>query len=54
VREAIDRGVPLDELKPGNKVTAQIRKLILSTLPSKVDSPAKAPLLSKLKLATSR
>lgn len=54
VREAIDRGVPLDELKPGNKVTAQIRKLILSNLPSKVDSPAKAPLLSKLKLAASR
>jgi pilus assembly protein CpaE len=36
VREAIDRGVPLDEVKPGNKITAQIRKLVL-------DQPAKAP-----------
>ena len=29
VREAIDRGVPLDEVKPGNKITLQLRKLIL-------------------------
>src|SRR5712692_6060504 len=29
VREAIDRGVPLDEIKPGNKITLQIKKLIL-------------------------
>src|SRR3954471_20130112 len=29
VREAIDRGVPLDEIKPGNKITAQLRKLIV-------------------------
>jgi pilus assembly protein CpaE len=29
VREAIDRGVPLDEVKPGNKITMQLRKLIL-------------------------
>jgi pilus assembly protein CpaE len=28
VREAIDRGVPLDEIKPSNKITAQLRKLI--------------------------
>ncbi len=28
VREAIDRGVPLDEVKPGNKITLQIKKLI--------------------------
>ena len=25
VREAIDRGVPLDEVKPGNKITASSR-----------------------------
>ena len=36
VREAIDRGVPLDEVKPGNKVTAQLKKLV-------VDSAAKKP-----------
>ena len=28
VREAIDRGVPLEEIKPSNKITAQLRKLI--------------------------
>ena len=26
VREAIDRGVPLDEVKPGNKITAQLQE----------------------------
>jgi pilus assembly protein CpaE len=29
VREAIDRGVPLEEIKPGNKITIQLKKLIL-------------------------
>jgi pilus assembly protein CpaE len=29
VREAIDRGVPLDEIKPGNKITLQLKKLIV-------------------------
>jgi pilus assembly protein CpaE len=29
VREAIDRGMPLDELKPGNKITAQLKKFVL-------------------------
>jgi pilus assembly protein CpaE len=29
VREAIDRGVPLDDVRPGNKVTAQLKKLVL-------------------------
>src|SRR5215467_9284753 len=29
VREAIDRGVPLDEVKPGNKITAELKKLVL-------------------------
>jgi pilus assembly protein CpaE len=28
VREAIDRGVPLEEVKPGNKITQELRKLI--------------------------
>jgi pilus assembly protein CpaE len=28
VREAIDRGVTLEEVKPGNKITTQLRKLI--------------------------
>ena len=29
VREAIDRGVPLEEVRPGNKITLQLRKVIL-------------------------
>ena len=31
VREAIDRGVPLDEVKPGNKITRELKKLIAPT-----------------------
>jgi len=30
VREAIDRGVPLDEIKPGNKISRELRKLIFA------------------------
>jgi pilus assembly protein CpaE len=29
VREAIDRGVPLEEIKPRNAITAELRKLVL-------------------------
>ena len=29
VREAIDRGVPLDEVRPGNKITLQLKKIVL-------------------------
>ena len=29
VREAIDRGIPLDEIKPGNKITSQLKKVML-------------------------
>jgi pilus assembly protein CpaE len=29
VREAIDRGVPLEEIKPGNKITLQLKKLVV-------------------------
>ncbi len=50
VREAIDRGVPLDDVKPGNKVTAELKKLVLED----IDKPAAgmaAPLLKKFKLA---
>jgi pilus assembly protein CpaE len=40
VREAIDRGVPLDEVKPGNNVTAQLKKIIL---PHSAKSGKKTP-----------
>jgi pilus assembly protein CpaE len=29
VREAIDRGIPLEEVKPGNQITAELKKLII-------------------------
>jgi pilus assembly protein CpaE len=29
VREAIDRGVPIEEVKPGNKITQELRKLVM-------------------------
>jgi pilus assembly protein CpaE len=52
VREAIDRGVPLDEVKPGNKISLQLKKLIVPQTPA---NPAKAaPLVKKLKLSLAR
>jgi pilus assembly protein CpaE len=52
VREAIDRGVPLDEVKPGNKITLTLKKLILPPM-----RPAAAPsggLARRLRLSWAR
>jgi pilus assembly protein CpaE len=46
VREAIDRGVPLDEVKAGNKITAALKKLVLNAGAGKP-----ASLMQKLKLS---
>ncbi len=55
VREAIDRGVPLDEVKPGNKITVQLKKLLLEGDADKPASEAKpASMMQKLKLAAAR
>ena len=52
VREAIDRGVPLDEVKPGNKITAELKKLVLDPAIVKTPSEGQAmPLMKKLKLS---
>jgi pilus assembly protein CpaE len=51
VREAIDRGVPVDEVKPGNKITAELKKIVLGDI--KPDAKS-APLMQKLKLAVAR
>jgi pilus assembly protein CpaE len=52
VREAIDRGVPLDEVKPGNRVSQELKKIIL---PQTVKAAAAAQgLAGKLKLALAR
>ena len=42
VREAIDRGVPLDEVKPGNKITAQLKKLMLDAARRQAEAGEKA------------
>ncbi len=53
VREAIDRGVPLDEVKPGNKITTQLKRLVL---PSGAAKPGKeiAGTGKKLRLSPAR
>jgi pilus assembly protein CpaE len=53
VREAIDRGVPLDEVKPGNKITLQLKKLILPQGSGKPAGTAGA-LAKKFKLSWAR
>jgi pilus assembly protein CpaE len=51
VREAIDRGVPLDEVKPGNRITAELKKLVLDSPASKSAGDGQPmPFLKKLKL----
>ncbi len=55
VREAIDRGVPLDEVRPGNKITAQIKKLVLDPAGAKTVPETKpAQLMQKLKLSIAK
>jgi pilus assembly protein CpaE len=53
VREAIDRGVPLDEVKKGNKITAQLRKIVLPQVAAKPAKDAEAG-AKKLKLSWAR
>jgi pilus assembly protein CpaE len=53
VREAIDRGIPLDEVKPSNKITLQLRKLVLPQPAAKAASQD-GGLAKKLKLAFAR
>jgi pilus assembly protein CpaE len=50
VREAIDRGVPLDEVKPGNKITAELKKLVLDSPSKSAGESSPVPFLKKLKL----
>ncbi len=53
VREAIDRGVPLDSVKAGNQITLQLKKLIAPPAAKSASSPV-APLAKKLKLSLAR
>jgi pilus assembly protein CpaE len=52
VREAIDRGVPLDEVKPGNKISQQLKKLILPQATGKTGQVG--AVARKLKLSWAR
>ncbi len=55
VREAIDRGVPLDDVKAGNKITLQLKKLIApSAPPDKSGESAGSPLRKKLGFSWAR
>ena len=54
VREAIDRGVPLESVKPGNKITLQLKKLIEPPAAANPASSLVAPLTNKLKLSLAR
>ena len=54
VREAIDRGVPLESVKPGNKITLQLKKLIAPPAAAKPASSPDASLTKKLKLSLAR
>ena len=47
VREAIDRGIPLEEVKPGNNVSVAMKKLILPQTALKAAKKEKAPAESR-------
>jgi pilus assembly protein CpaE len=51
VREAIDRGVPLDEVKPGNRLTVQLKKLMVDAAAGKPAQEKAAPVANKFKLS---
>ena len=51
VREAIDRGVPLDDIKPGNNITRQIKKLVLPQTENAPTFVKSMPFLKKLRLS---
>jgi pilus assembly protein CpaE len=54
VREAIDRGVPIDEVKPGNRITWTLKKLVLAQAAAKGPAPADGGAPNKIKLSWAR
>jgi pilus assembly protein CpaE len=54
VREAIDRGVPLEEVKRNNNIAVEIRKLILPRVPDKSKSSLPSPARGKPNLIWAR
>jgi pilus assembly protein CpaE len=53
VREAIDRGVPLEEVKPGNKITQQLRRIVVPPASGRAAKDA-AVAAKKFKLSWAR
>jgi pilus assembly protein CpaE len=51
VREAIDRGVPLDEVKQGNKITTQLKKLVVPAHAKAAAPQGESGLMKKLSLS---
>src|SRR5580704_7714909 len=51
VREAIDRGVPLEDVKKGNNITQQLKKLIAPQSAAKAAAPA---IVNKLNLSLAK
>jgi pilus assembly protein CpaE len=54
VREAIDRGVPLEEIKPGNKITLELKKLVLPQPVAKASGPDARAIAKKFSLSWAR
>jgi pilus assembly protein CpaE len=54
VREAIDRGVPLEEVKRGNKITQELKKLVMPQPPAKSAAASAAAPARKFKLSWAR
>ena len=55
VREAIDRGIPLDEVKPGNKITAALKKMMADATEKKPQAGVKiAAPTKKFKLSVAQ
>jgi pilus assembly protein CpaE len=54
VREAIDRGVPLEEVKPGNNISAQLKKLMLPQAAAKSPAADAQGLMKRLSLSLAK
>jgi len=54
VREAIDRGVPIDEVKPGNNISVQLKKLMLPQQGAKAPTADAQGLMKRLSLSLAK
>src|SRR3954452_2980170 len=54
VREAIDRGVPLEEVKPGNNISIQLRKLMLPQQAAKAATGDAQGLMKRLSMSLAK